>query len=170
VQEPAPFLDQPVELASTALAELVGRAWMEGLAGLARQLHHVVLVLCRDLAEIDALLTFAERFCVSFHTLAQTVGLNAVFGSHFFDITKRKDFALIFLKKCRQTNINLNIFSILTFRPPLPARPVLLQYPPSYLTYSSAWTPSSDPASRGFSSCTRRASRTWACWHICSPF
>jgi len=74
------------------------------------------------------------------------------------------------IKECRQKNTNFNIFSILTFRPPLPARLVPLQCPPSYLTYSSALTPSSDPASRGFSFCTRRASRTWACWHICSPF
>ena len=91
MQQSAPLLDQAVELASTALAELVGRAWMEGLAALAWQLHHVVLVLGGYLAEIDALLTLAECLCICLHALAKTLGLNAVFGSHFFDVTKRVD-------------------------------------------------------------------------------
>ena len=87
VEKLAPLLDEAVELAATALAELVGRARMKGVALLARYFGRVPLVHIGHLAVVDALLALAQRLRVAFDSLGQLVRVDLVLLRHLFHIS-----------------------------------------------------------------------------------
>ena len=86
MQQLSPLFDLAVELAATALAELVGRARMKELTVFLEDGERVLLILGRQLAVVDLLLSLAQNLRVLLQALGQLLLVQLVLARHLLRV------------------------------------------------------------------------------------